>query len=308
VSATPFAEQDGRNRQGTAPNEELRLLLAEMEKECPWRTALNTLDLPTLSAKRHWMTDLGKALFYASLPTAGRQRALDVGAGSGVIAEGLSAHFERVVALEHDAGWSEFMRRRFAQDGLPNIEVVHGSATPLPFDAGTFDLLAVNGVLEWIPDGSILDTPRAAQLRFLHDARRVLRPGGAIGIAIENRICLWNLRGASPHAEPPYAAILPRRIANWYTRRVRGRDYRNWIYTYWGYKRLLHAAGFRDVLVQQVQPTYHTPQVVLRVHQARDARRFFHLQRAGGPALLDLLAALGVLGYLAHSFYIQARK
>jgi len=308
VNAQPCEQPDGRNRQGTAPDEELRLLLAEIGTGRHWRTALETLGLPTLSAKRHWMTDTGKALFYASLTAAGSHRALDVGAGSGVIAEGLSAQFERVVALEHDAGWSEFMRVRFAQDRLPNIEVVHGSATALPFDADTFDLVVVNGVLEWIPDARTRDTPREAQLRFLEDARRVLRAAGAIGIAIENRISLWNLRGASPHAEPAYAAILPRSIANWYTRRVQGRDYRNWIYTYWGYRRLLRSAGFRDIVIQQVQPTYHTPQEVLRIDRAREARRYFRLRRPASAALVDLLASIGALGYLAHSFYIQARK
>jgi SAM-dependent methyltransferase len=308
VRAQCLAPMDGRNRQGTAPAGEVRLLLAAMERGIHWRTALEAVELPTLSKKRDWLTDPGRARFYASLPTAARHRALDVGAGSGVIAQALSEHFDRVVAIEHAAEWSEFMRRRFAQDDVGNVDVVLGSAVPLPFATDTFDLVVVNGVLEWIPEASTGDTPREAQLNFLRDVRRVLRPGGALGIAIENRICLWNLAGAAPHGEPPYAVILPRAVAAWYTRRVQRREYRNWIYTFWGYKRLLRAAGFRDVLIQQVQPNYYAPQEVLDIGWAQEVKRYFQLRRVGGTAAVNLLACLGILGYLAHSFYLQARR
>jgi SAM-dependent methyltransferase len=296
------------NRQGTLPGQELAMLLAEMRRGTPWRDALGQLDLPILSGKRHWFTDVGKARYYLGLPAATRQRALDIGAGSGVIAQGLADGFEQVVALEHEAGWCDFMRERYAQDGVSRVTVVHGSAVPrLPFADAEFDLVVVNGVLEWIPEAESSLGPRESQLAFLREVRRVLRPNGVVGIAIENRLFLRHFLGGSPHGEAPFVVVMPRWLADWYTRRKRGSPYRTWIYSYRGYHELLRDAGFADVLVQPVLPTYHTPEQVVDVRDAHAARGAFGTPGGIGRAVLGTLTATGLLGYLSHSFYIRAR-
>ncbi len=308
MTTVPATQNDERIHQGTPPMSEVRQLLAEIDRGTHWLAALEKPELQDISTRRHWFTDLGKARFYVSLSTGARGSALDVGAGSGVISAGLSGHFERVVALEHVPEWAGFMRRRFAQDGLRNIEVIHGSAVPLPFPAGAFDLVVVNGVLEWIPDATPGASPGAAQLTFLRDVYRVLSPGGAMGIAIENRLSLLNLGGDEPHGNPSYTVLMPRVLANWRTKTVQGHDYRTWTYSAWGYRRLLRAAGFRRVVIRQIQPTYHTPREVLSLHQSLEARKYFSTRRPVGRALVACLARSGLLGYFAHSFYIEATK
>jgi len=308
MSTSDYMPEGPRARQGTLPEPELESLLGEMRRGTPWQEALERLQLPTLSGKRHWFTDLAKAQFYLGLPTPGHYRALDVGAGSGVIAAGMAAGgYQHVVALEHDAGWCEFMRRRYAEDRVGPVEVVQGSAVPtFPFDEASFDLVVVNGVLEWVPEAAPGTPPGRVQLEFLREARRILRPGGAIGIGIENRLFLGNLKGYGPHGEPPFAVLMPRRLADLYTRRRRGLPYRTWIYSWWGYRSLLRKAGFHDVRVMAVLPDYHTPRRVVPVSDSAAAREGFHVTRASRRLALKALAGAGVLGYLTHSFYIEA--
>src|SRR5262249_6491379 len=161
----------------------------EVERGVDWQRAIATLPLPTLSGKRHWFSNPAKASFYLSLAVPGRHFAIDVGAGSGVIASELGRHFTRTIAVEQDGRWCRFMRRRFQQDALA-VDVVHGSAFHLPPSVADVDLAVVNGVLEWVAFGDSAEaqagSPRDVQLKFLETIRAVLRPGGRIGIAIEN--------------------------------------------------------------------------------------------------------------------------
>lgn len=296
-------------RQGTLPDSEIAALVAAAKAGEPWREALGRLQLPELSRKRHWFEDTAKVRYYLGLPTSARSLALDIGAGSGVIAAGLAASFQRVVALEHDEQWSEFMRLRFAQDGVANVEVRCAGALPLPFATDTFDLVVVNGVLEWIPDAAPAgQPPREAQLGFLQDVLRILRPGGVIGVAIENRWCLENLRGASPHGEPSFAAILPRPIADWRCRRLTGKPYRTWIYGPGGYRRLFREAGYASFDIKPVLPTYHDPRSVVSFRDGAAIRATFSPRNPLKRIALNAAAAAGVLGYVVHSYYLTGSK
>ncbi len=296
-------------RQGTLPNEEIDQLVAAMRTGEAWQAALSRLQLPELQRKPYWFSDLNKARFYHQLPVANHTDALDIGAGSGVISAGLSPHFDRVSSLEHNGTWSEFMRLRFAQDKLANITVVHGSALPLPFADESFDLIVVNGVLEWIPEAApASQSPREAQVGFLQDVRRKLRPGGMVGVAIENRLCLENFRGGSPHGEPPYVAIMPRPMAEWRTRKLTGRSYRTWIYGPAGYRALFRDAGFAGLEIQPVLPSYHQPSEVVDLSEGPRIRKYFNPDSLLKRMVLDVASATGMVGSLVHSFYLTARK
>lgn len=297
-----------RARQGTLPNDELERLIAAMDGPGGWREALGRLDLPVLSRKRFWFTDSKKSAFYKTLDVGRRGAALDVGSGSGVIAEGLAEAFEHVVALERDARWCRFIERRLAQDGLTNVDVVCGDAMSAPLGQNRFDLVVVNGVLEWVADGNHDGSPWDVQRSFLMRLHESLRPNGAIGIAIENRFCLSHFFGVTPHGEPPWTVILPRLIADRISRRRRGIPYRTWIYGPWGYLRLLRRCGFRSVRVLQVLPSYHRPDVAVSLWDGLSTRVCFPTEASAKRLVLDLLGRTRLLGLLTHSFYISGRK
>jgi SAM-dependent methyltransferase len=297
--------------QGTLPTDEVTTLVQEIDRGVPWQKAIETLGLPTLSSKRGWFSNPAKASFYLSLEVPTRQLAMDVGAGSGVIACELARHFERTIAVDQDERWCRFMRHRFRQDQLA-VDVVRGDALRLPASVTDVDLAVVNGVLEWVATGAAphaqAGSPRQVQLAFLRAIRSVLRPGGRIGIAIENRLHYEYFGGAIPHDELPYVAVMPRWLADVVTRRRRGTTYRTWIYSARGYKRLLHEAGFAGVKIFAALPTYHQPEIavpldrddVIRPYLCRGSRRH--------QLALQFIAAAGLLGQTVNSFYIAAER
>jgi SAM-dependent methyltransferase len=301
-------QQAGRTRQGTLPPDELDRLLASMDEPGGWRSALSRLDLPVLSRKKFWFTDSRKSEFYRRLPVGEHRRALDVGSGSGIIAEGLAGTFDEVVALERDQRWCRFIERRLAQDGFTNVDVVCGDALAVPLGTDRFDLVVVNGVLEWVAEGTDPRSPWEVQCTFLTKLHESLRTDGAIGIAIENRYCLSHFFGLTPHGEPPWTVILPRRLADGISRRRRGIPYRTWIYGPWGYRRLLRCCGFRDVRVQQVLPSYHRPDSVVSLWDGLRTRDCFPTAKPAKRLVRDVLGRTRLLGLLTHSFYISGRK
>ncbi|MGW7436884.1 class I SAM-dependent methyltransferase [Streptomyces sp. NPDC054849] len=110
------------------------------------------------------------ALFEAVEELAGRPlagaRVADVGAGTGIATTLLHDRGADVVAVEPGDGMAEEFRR-----ANPGIPVVRGDGDRLPLASGAFDLLTYAQAWHWTdPDRSV------------PEARRVLRPGGALAI------------------------------------------------------------------------------------------------------------------------------
>jgi len=92
---------------------------------------------------------------------------LDLGCGAGHLSYALAPHVARVVAADPSTQMLETVRLTAGERGLP-IETAETSAGELPFDAGTFCVVASRySAHHW---GSIA--------RGLGDMRRVVKPGG----------------------------------------------------------------------------------------------------------------------------------
>jgi SAM-dependent methyltransferase len=118
-----------------------------------------------------------RTAFLAALQPPGS--ALDVGCGTGALAERLVARGYRIVGVDPSEGMLEVMRRR-----APAAEAVQGSGAELPFDADRFDLVFTVATLHHIaaPDGVG---------RTLAEMVRVCRPGG--------RIVVWDHNPRNPY-------------------------------------------------------------------------------------------------------------
>jgi SAM-dependent methyltransferase len=142
-------------------------------------------------------------------PVAGRA-VLELGCNLGATAIVLAALGARVTAVDPKPGHIELARANAERHGLGDrITFIHVPDTRrLPFEAGAFDWVSCNSVLEYIPDEALDDVLRSAD--------RALRRGGMLAIlGTTNR--LWPRDGHSKrwlvHYAPRWLDALGRRRA-----------------------------------------------------------------------------------------------
>ncbi|MGY2079156.1 methyltransferase domain-containing protein [Modestobacter sp. SYSU DS0657] len=100
-------------------------------------------------------------------------RVLDLGAGTGLLTDVLLAAGHEVVAVDPTPGMLDQLRAR-----LPRVEAAVGGAEAIPLPDGDVDAVVAGQAAHWFDVA-----PAAAELR------RVLRPGGVVGL-------VWNTRDA----------------------------------------------------------------------------------------------------------------
>jgi SAM-dependent methyltransferase len=106
-------------------------------------------------------------------------RALDVGCGTGALAERLAERGYAVTGVDPSEGMLEIMRRR-----SPQSTAIRASGTDLPFTDDTYDLVFTVAALHHIADP-------AAVAATLAEMVRVTRPGG--------RIVIWDHNPRNPY-------------------------------------------------------------------------------------------------------------
>lgn len=128
--------------------------------------------------ERHWWFRGRRAVIAALLERAGRPtpaRILDAGCGTGRNLE-LYAALGRAEGVDPSRQAVEFCRRR----GLDGVR--QGDAQRLPFEAGSFGLVAATDVIEHVPDDRLA-------LREMH---RVAAPGAALLLTVPAYAWLWS--------------------------------------------------------------------------------------------------------------------
>lgn len=211
---------------------------------------------------------------------------LDIGSGLGAIPFILSEWTEEVWSLERVAERLKFQAIRAAQEQRTNLRFIRSKAFPLPFPDDSFDLVSMNGVLEWIGLSDFSKNPKSLQQECLQEVYRILRPGGVVYIGIEGRFGLQYLLGAYDHSSVRYTSLVPRKIADVLVRKFRERsrrrpthrsvwhDYRTYTYTHSGYRKLLRACGFGPIEFCWALPGYSDPRWSGRLDE-KEALAFF---------------------------------
>ena len=190
------------------------------------------------------------------LPIGPDATVLDVGCGWGNIALALARNCREVVAVELTRERLRAFRGLARAEGLDNIVGVHADVGGvLPFPDGSFDIVVVNGVMEWIPE-TRKGRPWQIHRTFLQEVGRVLKPRGVVYLAIENRQAYTYLRQVEDHTGLLWGSLLPRLLSDLYSRWKLGKPYRTYTYTLSGYRRLFRAAGLKSVRCFSPLPDY----------------------------------------------------
>jgi SAM-dependent methyltransferase len=152
-------------------------------------------------------------------------RVLDIGCGSGYIAEALA----ELAGPGGSVHAVDVRDQRLVEDGYEFHQV---TGTALPFEDESIDVVLSNHVIEHVGE-------EPDQLRHLQEVRRVLRPGGLCYLAVPSR---WVL--VEPHVRLPLLSWLPRAVRSPYVRLAgRGAFYDCDLPTRGRLRRLFAAAG-----------------------------------------------------------------
>jgi SAM-dependent methyltransferase len=302
----------------------------QMARERGWQQALETWVRPRHPDIYSYVTNPVRSQWRFLVPLKPDSQILDIGAGWGPLSFQLAEAGHQVVPLELIAERVEFIRIRCSQSGDQRVRPVRGDALRLPFAPASFDMVVMNGILEWVGCFDSNGDPRQVQLRTLKRIRELLKPGGCLYVGIENRIGYNAFLGSKDHCGLRFTSLMPRVLADFYVRTrsrlasgrrpghrsaVTAQGYRAYTYSYHGYRRLLAEAGFQLPTVYMALPGYNNP---LYLVDADDPASFRYLMqtslhpRRRITRLLQWLAVetyfLNLPKYFAPAFCIFAER
>lgn len=248
---------------------------------------------PYRKAARHAL-DKSKADGRLLVEMTRESSVLNVGCGLGVISLAFAQVAGRVIAADPTLECALFVQARSTAEGVTNVVPLHAGVFDLPFDGPTFDVVVLNGVLEWVPVSVQDGRPREVQLRALRTLGSLLEREGQLYVAIENRTGCQFLVGAQDHGGTHFTSLLPRWGASVVTMLRHGRSYRAYTYTYPGYVSLFREAALR---VERAYAAFPDHRRLRRVCEVRDIWRVRgalgeHCSRVE-RALVEAGAALG---------------
>ncbi len=223
---------------------------------------------------------------------------LEIGAGCGALTGLFAERLERVTAVELSAKRSRIIERRHADK--PNLEIMAGNFMDMLFEC-SFDYVTLIGVLEYARVFIPAPDPYG---RLLRRIAAVLKPGGVLILAVENRLGLKYFAGArDDHTGRQFDGIegYPVGSVETFTRDELGR--------------LLRAGGFAEQTFYYPHPDYKLPAEIFSDaclpaanHALTDAPNYdqerlklFNEQRAWATIIRD-----GKFPQFANSFLVLA--
>ena len=263
-----------------------------------------------------YTVDESRAKWIEIIPHNKETHFLDVGCGWGTNSVPISRKVKVLHALDATIERVKFVQIRATQEKINNIKPVMGSAIKLPFPDKSFDIVAFNGVIEWLGAIDKDVDPIQIQLAALNEARRVLKPNGYVYIGIENRFSLkYFLGNKDDHSYIRFTSLMPRWLANIYCKLRNGDNYFTHTYSLGVYLKMLRQNGFGSVQSYYPWPTYRNPTTFIPlsknnitehldtvIKNSSSLRKFFYL------SLLKSMTAVEGKGRLVHSFCFVAKK
>ena len=276
------------NYHGDVTQETLHELIA-LAEQGHWLTAARTMFRASNPELYDYVADLNRASWIPILPIAANSTVLDVNSGLGALTHALALNYRRVVSIEPVADMVRFAKIRLDQEGLENVDLVQTTLAGLPFSSDTFDLIVLNGVLEWVHEWRSSGTSRDAQVTILTHLRRLLKPRGVLVIGSENRFGHSSLlrrrgrpRGRSISRMCSWLDALYRRLEKpGFYRSLADSTKNDGPYTHSpnGYVDLLRQAGFPRADLWWPPNGYNSPHTMLRASNRAAIRSYCDFDR-----------------------------
>lgn len=302
--------------------DKMRLLNHKAREMNDWQSAAKSVIPEYLG---HFMS-FSRADAQFLFPVTKDARILDAGSMWGGLTLPVAQYAREVIALDKTIETLTFLNIRAAQMGYQNIFAVASTLEKLPFSDNYFDLVILNGVLEWVAfrQDLILEShwnqkfsslrsyakdPTSMQMEVLKELRRVLKPDGHLFLAIENRIGYQYLTGyPDDHVNIRLVPFLPRMLSDIITRLKRGFSYRTYIYSHIGCANILLKSGYKRIKLFGAFSHYISPYAVIPFDLIK---RFKETICSGGGKRLKTFFNLlpnFIMKYFSPSFIILAGK
>lgn len=199
---------------------------------------------------------------------------LDAGCGWGALSCTITPIAKEIYGVDSNNYGLEFAKLRCEQDNITNAYFSNSDIGKLPFKDDFFDLVILNGVLEWTPLAYPELTPDNAQRVILKELHRVLKKGGQIFIAIENRYGFRYLLGKpDEHTSIRFITILPRFIAGLYYKLIKKSEYRAYTHSVSEIKQLLKNSGFINTDFYATLPDYRFYKYIIPLEKNNESYR-----------------------------------
>lgn len=241
---------------------------------------------------------------------------MDYGAGLGNFALALSNICGEVWSVDSTPHRLQLIGYRAQAEKKANIHLMLAdSPEALPFPTKKFDLILLNGVLEWTALKSGM-RPDDFHVGFIENLSRYLKTGGRIVVAIENRFGLQHFWGETEHNDFPFAALLPRPLASMINRMRGHGNYETYTYSYNGLRNILKRSGLQVSRHYLAFPSYQRARLVL--DDRRSAESMAHSLSQMMPGLSRkwqayrfvwaILARAGLARVLSPAYIIEGTK
>ena len=243
-------------------SDQLLELIENLKDNC-WSDVISAM----YAEKNPWLyriiTNSNRSDFIFLLPLKEGDLALDLGAGWGQVAIPLSK-FCDVVAVEGNLEKIRIMNEIAHQEKRENILYVLSDLFHMPFGKEQFNLVILNGVLEWVGAFNYEDDPIKLQQKILKKVYDLLSPHGYIYIGIENKYGLKYLLGEiDDHTGLTDFTYLAIERAKRVFKEKTGHELRVFVHGKKDYEDMLKKAGFTSVQFFGVLPDYKLPNYIV---------------------------------------------
>jgi ubiquinone/menaquinone biosynthesis C-methylase UbiE len=296
------------NYYGEVKQDHKESILERMRSGEHWRNLIWKSFHHNYTFLHHIIVDETRNDFSTLLPLAQGATVLDLGAGWGTTSCHFAHRAELVYSLDGILDRCKFIQLRCEQDGVGNVRTICANILDRPFAEHSFDIVLMNGVLEWV--GTSIDGMSAgeAQLAALKEVRRILKPEGVLYVGIENSHGYrYILGGDDDHTGLPHITYHVREKADEVAWKRTKKDYRTFTYDMAGYHELLEAAGFESMEFFYPYPDYKHVQALFPLDDVRPLQFYYRCLHKNVDAetevervrSLELRAA--ELGHVAHN-------